>query len=105
LFVQSNPGAAIDLTNCLDGSAAAAPYHNPRYIEVVAAFERTPSQRIAKQALSRDTAGSGTPARPSWRPPFHTMTHRRKMRCTDQDQRGDDDDLQPRGGGDHHVCI
>jgi hypothetical protein len=53
LFVQSNPGAAIDLTNCLDGSAAAAPYHNPRYIEVVAAFERTPSQRIAKQALSR----------------------------------------------------
>jgi hypothetical protein len=53
---------------------AAAPYHNPRYIEVVAAFERTPSQRIAKQALSRDTAGSGT------------------------DQRGDDDDLQRQGG-------
>lgn len=34
-----------------------APYQNPRYIEVIEAFERTPSQRIMKHRLSRDTAG------------------------------------------------
>lgn len=58
LFVQSKPGVAIDLAELsrwLGGQLA--PYQNPRYIAVVAAFERTPSQRIAKQALSRDTAG------------------------------------------------
>jgi hypothetical protein len=83
LFVQSKPGAAIDLAELsrwLGGQLA--PYQNPRYIAVVAAFERTPSQRIAKQALSRDTAGCLGPARPSSRPPFHTMKRRRKIRCT-----------------------
>jgi crotonobetaine/carnitine-CoA ligase len=58
LFVQPKPGAAIglaELSRWLGGRLA--PYQNPRYIAVVAAFERTTSQRIAKQALSRDTAG------------------------------------------------
>jgi hypothetical protein len=40
--------------------------------------ERTSSQRIAKQALSRHGRLLG----PGSRPPFHTTTRRRKIRCT-----------------------
>ena len=57
LFVQPKPGAAInpaELSRWL--AERLAPYQNPRYIALVDRFERTPSQRIAKQALPRDTA-------------------------------------------------
>jgi carnitine-CoA ligase len=58
LSVQPKPGVAVDpaeLSRWL--GKRLAPYQNPRYIALVSAFERTPSQRIAKQALSRATDG------------------------------------------------
>jgi crotonobetaine/carnitine-CoA ligase len=58
LFVQPKPGAAIhpaELSRWL--GERVAPYQNPRYIAVVDGFERTPSQRIAKRELPRDTKG------------------------------------------------
>ena len=58
LFVQPKPGAAIrpaELSGWL--AERLAPFQNPRYIAVVDSFERTPSQRIAKRGLPRDTTG------------------------------------------------
>ena len=58
LLVRPKPGATIDpaeLSRWL--GERLAPYQNPRYIALVEAFERTPSQRIIKQMLSRDTEG------------------------------------------------
>ena len=52
------PGAAIrpaELSGWL--AERLAPLQNPRYIAVVDSFERTPSQRIAKRGLPRDTTG------------------------------------------------
>jgi len=57
LFVQLKPGARVDeagLSAWLD--ARLASYQRPRYIAFVRAFERTPSQRIKKHRLSRETA-------------------------------------------------
>ena len=54
LFVQPRSGEAIEpaaLSAWL--GERLAPYQNPRYIAVVANFERTPSQRIMKHKLSR----------------------------------------------------
>src|SRR5262249_33278475 len=54
LFVQPRSGEHLSpaaLSTWL--GARLAPYQNPRYIAVVAGFERTPSQRIMKQKLSR----------------------------------------------------
>jgi len=53
LFVRPKPGMHIDpaaLSQWL--GARLAPYQNPRYIAIVEAFERTPSQRIMKHRLS-----------------------------------------------------
>lgn len=58
LFVQPRPGATIgasELSHWL--GERLAPYQNPRYIAVVDRFERTPSERIAKRHLPRDTEG------------------------------------------------
>ena len=58
LFVQPSAGAVIEpvaLSHWL--AARLAPYQNPRYIAFVERFERTPSERIAKRHLPRDTAG------------------------------------------------
>ncbi len=58
LFVKPKPGEAIDPTALSAWlGARLAPYQNPRYITVVDEFERTPSQRIMKHKLTRDTAG------------------------------------------------
>ena len=54
LFVQPRSGEQIEpqaLSAWL--GERLAPYQNPRYIAVVANFERTPSQRIMKHKLSR----------------------------------------------------
>jgi crotonobetaine/carnitine-CoA ligase len=54
LFVQPRHGERIEpaaLSAWLGHRLA--PYQNPRYIAVVASFERTPSQRIMKHKLSR----------------------------------------------------
>jgi crotonobetaine/carnitine-CoA ligase len=54
LFVQAKVGESIEpaaLSAWLE--ARLAPYQNPRYIAVVASFERTPSQRVVKHQLSR----------------------------------------------------
>ena len=59
LFVQPKPGETVDL-----GALSAwltprlAEFQNPRYLAVVQAFERTPSQRIMKHRLPRDLAGA-----------------------------------------------
>ena len=56
LHVQAVAGAtlsAADLSAWL--GLCLAPYQNPRYIIFVADFERTPSQRIMKHRLSRET--------------------------------------------------
>lgn len=56
LFVKPKAGAAIepiDLTAWL--ATRLAPYQVPRYVAVVAEFERTPSQRIMKHRLSPRT--------------------------------------------------
>ncbi len=58
LFVKPKPGETIDppaLSAWL--GERLAPFQNPRYIAVIAEFERTPSQRIMKHKLSRETAG------------------------------------------------
>lgn len=58
LFVQPKGGTAIDpaeLSRWL--GERLAPYQNPRYIAVVESFQRTPSQRIAKQTLPRGSEG------------------------------------------------
>jgi crotonobetaine/carnitine-CoA ligase len=56
LFVKAKPGATIDpaeLSLWLEPQLA--PYQRPRYIAVIAEFERTPSQRIMKHRLSKAT--------------------------------------------------
>lgn len=58
LFVKPKPGETIDppaLSAWL--GERLAPFQNPRYIVVIAEFERTPSQRIMKHKLSRETVG------------------------------------------------
>ncbi|MBV9378493.1 MAG: AMP-binding protein [Alphaproteobacteria bacterium] len=58
LFVQPRAGTTIRpaaLSRWL--GERLAPYQNPRYISMVEEFERTPSERIAKRNLPRDTAG------------------------------------------------
>jgi crotonobetaine/carnitine-CoA ligase len=70
LFVKLRPDTAIDPAALSQWLATRlAPHQNPRYIAVVADFERTPSQRIMKHKLStrsddawdrtKDTPGSG----------------------------------------------
>jgi len=57
LFVKPKPGKEIDppsLSAWL--GRRVAPYQNPRYIAIISEFERTPSQRIMKHRLSRETA-------------------------------------------------
>ena len=57
LFVRPKPGEAIDPLSLSAWLAhRLAPYQNPRYIAVVSEFERTPSQRIMKHRLSRETS-------------------------------------------------
>jgi carnitine-CoA ligase len=56
LFVTPKADEQIDprlLSAWLVGRLA--PFQNPRYIAVISEFERTPSQRIMKHKLSRDT--------------------------------------------------
>ena len=56
LFVQLQPGATLTpraLSAWLAGKLA--PYQRPRYLAFVDGFERTPSQRIIKHALSQRT--------------------------------------------------
>ena len=54
LFVKAEAGAAIDPAALSAWLAERlAPYQNPRYIKMVADFERTPSQRIMKHRLPR----------------------------------------------------
>jgi len=58
LFVKTKAGESIDppaLSAWL--GERLAPFQNPRYIVVVEEFERTPSHRIMKHRLSRETAG------------------------------------------------
>lgn len=53
LFVQPKDGMRIDLASLSAWLAGRlAPYQNPRYLAVVAAFDRTPSLRIMKHTLS-----------------------------------------------------
>ena len=59
LFVQPKEGARLDLAELSAWLGThLAPYQNPRYLALVAEFERTPSQRIMKHRLSRKTRGS-----------------------------------------------
>jgi crotonobetaine/carnitine-CoA ligase len=59
LFVEPKPGASLDLAALSDWlGERLAPYQNPRYLAVVEAFERTPSQRIMKHTLPRTVEGS-----------------------------------------------
>ena len=56
LFVKAKPGATIDpaeVSRWLEPQLA--PYQRPRYIAVIADFDRTPSQRIMKHQLSKRT--------------------------------------------------
>ncbi len=58
LFVKLRPGAHLgpaELSAWLGERLAS--YQDPRYIAIVDEFERTPSHRIMKHRLSRDTAG------------------------------------------------
>jgi len=58
LFVKPKPGETVDPAALSAWLAERlAPYQNPRYIAVIDEFERTPSQRIMKHKLSKDTAG------------------------------------------------
>ena len=53
LFVKPRTGMTVDLADLSKWiSARLAPYQNPRYLAVVAEFERTPSLRIMKHRLS-----------------------------------------------------
>jgi crotonobetaine/carnitine-CoA ligase len=56
LFLQPKPDAVIDPAafSAWIGERL-APFQNPRFIAVVQEFERTPSERIMKHRLSRDT--------------------------------------------------
>jgi crotonobetaine/carnitine-CoA ligase len=58
LFVKPKAGERIDpaVLSAWLGERL-APFQNPRYIVVVDEFERTPSHRIMKHRLSRETAG------------------------------------------------
>jgi crotonobetaine/carnitine-CoA ligase len=57
LFVKPRPGSHLDAATLSAWlGERLAPYQNPRYIAVVEEFERTPSLRIMKHKLSRDTA-------------------------------------------------
>ena len=57
LFVKPRPGAAVDPAALSAWLAARLPrYQQPRYIEVVRDFERTPSQRIMKHRLPPATS-------------------------------------------------
>ncbi|MGH7125064.1 MAG: AMP-binding enzyme, partial [Stellaceae bacterium] len=54
LFVQLLSGERVEPSTLSAWlGTRLAPYQNPRYIAVVAGFERTPSQRIMKHKLSR----------------------------------------------------
>ena len=58
LFVKPKPGANIDPAELSAWLASQlAPYQRPRYIAIIADFERTPSQRIMKHQLSKRTDG------------------------------------------------
>jgi crotonobetaine/carnitine-CoA ligase len=58
LFVQPKPGETIDPAAFSSWLAARlAPFQNPRYLAFVQGFERTPSQRIMKHKLPRETKG------------------------------------------------
>jgi crotonobetaine/carnitine-CoA ligase len=58
LFLQPKPGETIDLPALSSWLAERlAPFQNPRYLALCDGFERTPSQRIMKHRLSRDTSG------------------------------------------------
>ncbi len=69
LFVKPKAGAAIDpgeLSRWLEPQLA--PYQRPRYIAVIAEFERTPSQRIMKHQLSKRTDDAWDRTRPGHSP-------------------------------------
>ncbi|MGH6914899.1 MAG: AMP-binding protein, partial [Geminicoccales bacterium] len=56
LFVKPRPGQSIEVAQLAAWLAERlAPYQTPRYIALVEAFAQTPSQRIMKHKLSRDT--------------------------------------------------
>ncbi len=58
IFVKPKIGFTIDPSTLSDWlSKRLAGYQNPRYIEIVNDFERTPSQRIIKHILSRSITG------------------------------------------------
>jgi crotonobetaine/carnitine-CoA ligase len=59
LYVKPRPGVALDPA-ALSGWLAErlAPYQNPRYIAIIADFERTPSHRIMKHKLARAPEGA-----------------------------------------------
>jgi len=58
LFVKPKPGATVDPAELSAFLAERlAPFQNPRYIAIIDEFERTPSQRIMKHKLSKETAG------------------------------------------------
>jgi crotonobetaine/carnitine-CoA ligase len=56
LFVQPKRGTTVDLAvlSCWLADRL-APYQNPRYLVLVDDFARTPSQRVIKRDLPRDT--------------------------------------------------
>lgn len=59
LHVQLRPGGAVSAADLSDWlTLRLAAYQRPRYIAFVAAFDRTPSQRIMKHRLPRDPAGA-----------------------------------------------
>ncbi|MEQ1614712.1 MAG: AMP-binding protein [Hyphomicrobiaceae bacterium] len=65
LFVKPRPGTTIEpaeLSEWLEPQLA--PYQRPRYIALIADFERTPSQRIMKHQLSKRTDDAWDSARP-----------------------------------------
>ncbi len=65
LFVKPRPGTSIEpaeLSEWLEPQLA--PYQRPRYIALIADFERTPSQRIMKHQLSKRTDDAWDSARP-----------------------------------------
>jgi crotonobetaine/carnitine-CoA ligase len=57
LYVQFRDGQTLDWTGLAHWAAdKLASYQRPRYYRATAAFETTPSERIRKHLLSRDTA-------------------------------------------------
>ncbi|MFW8369134.1 AMP-binding enzyme, partial [Klebsiella pneumoniae] len=57
LYVQFREGQAIDWTTLAAWAGdKLASYQRPRYYRETARFETTPSERIRKHLLSRDTA-------------------------------------------------